>query len=75
MSLLHIDVLQTNLNDIISLAHISGIASNAVPVSGVVTSLTHNKSNRIYLSDNVSTFLIADVVLGISFCGRYVFET
>ena len=37
-------------------AHTSGMASNAISFSGVVTILNNNESNNIYLSANVSTF-------------------
>ena len=66
MPSLHPDVLQTILNDIkiILSAHISVIASNAVSFSGIITLLNNNESNSIYLSANVSTFIVADLVLG-----------
>ena len=42
---------------IILLVHIPGTARTAVSFSGVI--LNNSESNRIYLSANVSTFLIA----------------
>ena len=42
--------------------HISGTARTAVSFSGVI--LNNNESNRMYLSANVSTFLIAALEVG-----------
>ena len=47
---------------IILLAHISGTARTAVSFSGVI--LNNSESNRMYLSANVSTFLIAALEVG-----------
>ena len=49
--------------------HISGTARTAVPVSGVM--LNNSESNRMYLSDNVSTFLIAALEVGNLFFDKY----
>ena len=47
------------------------IANSAVYFSGVVISLNNNESNTIYISANISTFHIADLVLDNLFCVRY----
>ena len=44
--------------------HISGIASTAASLSGVVTNLNIKESSKTKLSANVSTFFIADLLLG-----------
>ena len=44
------------------------MANNAVSFSGVVIILNNKESNGIYLSANASTFQIAVLVLGNSFC-------
>ena len=51
--------------------HISGIASNAVSFSGVVTILDNNESNSIYFSAKIPTFWIAVLLLGTLFWARY----
>ena len=43
--------------------HISGIANNAVSLSGVETISNSKESSNIYFSANVSTFQIAILVL------------
>ena len=60
---------------IILSTYVSGITSNAVSFSHVVTNLNNNESNNIYLSANVSTFLIAVFVLGNVFCARYKYKS
>ena len=57
--------------EIISSAHVSGIANNAVSFLDVVTSFSTNKSNKMYLSAKVSFFLVATLVLGNLFCVWY----
>ena len=47
---------------IILSAHVSGTARTAVSFSGVI--LNNSESNRMYLSANVSTFLIAALEVG-----------
>ena len=44
--------------------HISGIANTADTLSGIVTSLNINESNRTKLSTSVSTFFTDDLLLG-----------
>ena len=56
-------------------AYFCGIASNAVSFSGIVTNLTNNESNSIYLSTNVSTFLIVYLLLGSLFSTRYKYKS
>ena len=53
----------------ILLTHISGIANNAVSLSGVVTSLNNNESNRTKFSANVSTFFMEDFLLWLTCFG------
>ena len=60
---------------IILLTHISGIASNAVSFSGIITNLNSNESNSVYLCANISTFCIADLVLSSLFCARYKYKS
>ena len=48
---------------------VSGTARNAVSFSGVI--LNNRKSNRMYPSANISTFLIAVLEVGNLFCGMY----
>ena len=43
-------------------AHVSGTARTADSFSGVI--LNNRESNRIYLSANISTFLIAALEVG-----------
>ena len=43
-------------------SYVSGTAGNAVAFSGVI--LNNRESNRMYLSANVSTFLIATLEVG-----------
>ena len=50
-------------------AHISGTARSAVSFSGVI--LNNSESNRIYLSVNISTCLIAALEVGNLFCDKY----
>ena len=57
------------------LAHVSGIANNAVSFLGDVTSLNNKKSNNVYIFANVSTFWIADLVSGNLFCARYKYNS
>ena len=52
-------------------AHISGIANNAVPFSGVLVISKNKESNSMYISAKVSTFQIAVLVLGNLFCAKY----
>ena len=64
------DDLQINLYDnsaIILSTIISGIASTAASLSGVVTNLNIKESSKTKLSANVSTFFIADLLLGYLF--------
>ena len=49
--------------------HISRTARTAVSFSGVI--LNNKESNRMYLSANVSTFLIAALEMGNLFCDKY----
>ena len=56
-------------------AQVSGIAKSAFSFLGVVTSLNNKECNKIYFSANVSTFFIADLVLGIFFCARYKYKS
>ena len=49
--------------------HVSGTARTAVSFSGVI--LNNSESNRIYLSANISTFLIAALEVGNLFCDKY----
>ena len=44
--------------------HISGIASTAASLLGVVTNLNTKESSKTKLSANVSTFFIADLLAG-----------
>ena len=48
---------------------ISGTARTAVSLSGVI--LNNRDSSRMYLSANVSTFLIAALEVGHVFCDKY----
>ena len=50
--------------------HISGIYNSAVSLSGVVTNLNSNVSNRTKFSANVSTFFMEDLLLGNLFWDR-----
>ena len=50
-------------------AQVSGTARTAVSFFGVI--LNNRESNRIYLSANVSTFLIADLEVGNLLCDKY----
>ena len=55
---------------IILSVHISsGTARTVVSFSGVI--LNNSESNRMYLSANVSTFLIAALEVGNLFCAKY----
>ena len=67
----YLDVLQIDWNDIVlkSYLHISGTARTAVSFCGVI--LNNKESNRIYLSANFSTFLIAILEVGNLFCDIY----
>ena len=49
--------------------HVSGTAKTAVSSSGVILNI--RESNRMYLSANVSTFLIAALEVGNLFCDKY----
>ena len=49
--------------------HVSGTAQTAVFFSGVIFS--NRESNKMYLSANVSTFLIAALEVGNLFCDKY----
>ena len=49
--------------------HISETARTAVSFPGVI--LNNSESNRMYLSANISTFLIAAVEVGNLFCDKY----
>ena len=48
--------------------HVSGTARTAVSFSGVM--LKNSESNRMYLSTNIPTFLIA-LEVGSLFCDKY----
>ena len=48
--------------------HISGTARTAVSFSGVI--LNNSESNRMYLSANISTFLIAALEVSNLFCDK-----
>ena len=50
-------------------AQVSGTARTAVSFSGVI--LNNRESSRMYLSANVSTFLIAALEVGNLFCDKY----
>ena len=50
-------------------AHISGTARTAVSFSAVI--LNNSESNRMYLSANISPFLIAALEVGNLFCDKY----
>ena len=54
---------------IILSAHISGTARTAVSFSGVI--LNNSESNRMHISANISTFLIAALEVGNLFCAKY----
>ena len=54
---------------IILLACVSGTARTAVSFSGLI--LNKSASSRMYLSANISTFLIAALEVGYLFCARY----
>ena len=54
---------------IIFSVHISSTARTVVSFSGVI--LNNRESNRIYLSANVSIFLIAVFEVGNLFCDKY----
>ena len=54
---------------IILSAHVSGTARTAVSFSGKI--LNNSESNRMYLSANVSIFLIAALEVGNFFCAKY----
>ena len=49
--------------------HVSGTARTADPFSGVI--LNNMESNIMYLSANVSTFLIAALEVSNLFCDKY----
>ena len=49
-------------------AQVSGTARTAISFSGVI--LNNRESNRLYLSANVSTFLIAALEVGNLFCDK-----
>ena len=53
----------------ISSVQLSGTARTADSLSGVI--LNNRESNRIYLSANISTFLIAALEVGNLFCDKY----
>ena len=55
--------------DMILLGHFSGTARTAVSFSGVI--LNNRESNRMYLSANISTFLIAALEVGNLFCDKH----
>ena len=50
------------------------MASN-VSFYGVFTNLNSNELNSIYLSVNVSIFIIADLMLASLFCTRYIYKS
>ena len=54
---------------IILSVHVSGTAKTAVYFSGVF--LNNSESNKMYLSANVSTFLIAGLEVGNLFCDKH----
>ena len=60
---------------IILLAQVSGIANSAVSFLGMVTSLNNMESNKIHFSANMSTFHIADLVLGNLFFATYKYKS
>ena len=49
--------------------YISGTARTAVSYSGMI--LNNSGSNTMYLSTNISTFLIAALEVGNIFCDKY----
>ena len=49
--------------------HVSETARTVVSFSGVI--LNNSESNRMYLSANISTFLIAALEVGNLFCDKY----
>ena len=53
----------------ILLVHVSGTARTVVSFSGVI--LNNRETNRIYLSANISTFLIVALEMGNLFCDKY----
>ena len=55
--------------------HISGTASSAVSISGVVTNLNNNESNKMNLSVSVSTLHMAILLLGNLFCAKYKYRS
>ena len=63
---LHPDDLQIDVwyNAMILSMHISGIANTADSLSGIITNLNINESNRTKLSASVSTFFTDDLLLG-----------
>ena len=54
---------------IILTVHISGTTRTAISFSGVI--FNNSEFNRMYLSANFSTFLIAALEVGILFCDKY----
>ena len=62
-----------DLNDsvIILFVHLSGIANNAVSLSGIVVILNSNESCNIYLSASTSPLRISLLELGYLFCAKY----
>ena len=53
--------------------HVSGTARTVVSFSGEI--LNNSKSNKKYLSDKASSFLIADFELGSLFCDKYRYKS
>ena len=67
---------QTRILQIIILsAHVSRIADNAISILEMVTSLNSNESNNINFSSNVSTFCIANLLLGNIFCMTHKYKS
>ena len=50
-------------------AQVCGTARTAISFSGVI--LNNRESNRMYLSANISTFLIVALEMGNLFCDKY----
>ena len=63
------------IQSFILLEHVSGIANSLVCFSGLVASLNNKEPNNIYFTANISTFHIADLLLGNLFCVRYKYKS
>ena len=62
-------------NAIILSTHILGIANSAVSLSGVVTNLNNNESNKVKFSANVSTFFMENLLLGNLFWDKNIYRS